>query len=90
MSAMRRLLDWLDRPAPGAREPHPDQLVELVRFPSRQAADLAVWELDTNGIRAIAQHGDANGMAPHYAFVSGHQVLVLARDLERARQVLSR
>jgi hypothetical protein len=72
-----------------ARPPRPDELVELTRFALRQDADLAVWELEVNGIKAVAYHGDANGMAPHYGIADGNRVMVFARDVERAAQVLA-
>jgi prepilin-type processing-associated H-X9-DG protein len=86
-----RLREWLYRPVKGATPPGPDDLVEVCRFSGfdgRQRADLAVFELGANGIKAMAQHNDAHGNAPHYAFVDGHRVLVFGRDLEVAAAVL--
>jgi hypothetical protein len=89
MGAFGRLRDWLYRPTADARPPDPDDLVEAARFSLRQDADLAVFELEANGIKAMAQHNDAGGMAPHFGVADGHRVLVLARDLERANSVLT-
>jgi hypothetical protein len=75
----------------GATPPGPDDLVEVscfAGFNGRQNADLAVFELEANGIKAMAQHNDAHGMAPHYGVADGHRVLVFARDLDAAAAVL--
>jgi len=83
-----RLRDWLYRPSGDGAPPAPDALVEVTRFSLRQDADLAVFELEANGIKAMAQHNDSNGMTPHLGMTDGHRVLVFGRDLERAAEVL--
>jgi hypothetical protein len=91
VGAITRLRDWLYQPVRGATPPGPDDLVEVRRFigfSGRQDADLAVFELEANGIKAMAQHNDSNGMTPHYGLVDGHRVLVFARDLDAAAAVL--
>ena len=90
MGPIARLRDWLNRPPADARPPAPDDLVAVRVFATRQDADLALWQLDVNGVKAMVQHNDANGIAPHYGLADGHRVLVLARDLEHADTVLSR
>jgi hypothetical protein len=89
MGAFTRLRDWLYRPTGDARPPAPDELVEVTRFSLRQDADLALFQLEANGIKAMVQHNDAHGMAPHFGLADGHRILVFARDLERAAEVLT-
>jgi hypothetical protein len=89
VGAFARLRDWLYQPAAGAKPPGPDQLVEVTRFATRQDAELALFELRANGIQAMVQHNDGNGMVPHFGIADGHRVLVFGRDLDVAAAVLT-
>ena len=72
---------------PGA--PRPDgHIVELARFPTRFEADVVISMLESNGIRAVADYGDAGGWLPHVALYHGARVLVLDDDLERSQLLL--
>jgi hypothetical protein len=65
-----------------------EQIVELMRLPSRFAADVVVAALDARGIKAAAVHSDAGGWAPHLSAYVGHRVMVFENDVETARALL--
>lgn len=44
--------------------------------------------LATNGIRAMAKYGDADGWAPHFSLIDGFRVCVFDDDLDAARRLL--
>jgi hypothetical protein len=71
---------WLDKPVDPDREPDPDSLVELTRLGSRIDAEALVRELSLLGIDARLFSADADGVAPHYGLLTGHRVMVRARD----------
>jgi hypothetical protein len=73
-----------------AREPRPGgRIVELANFSSRFEADATIDVLESNGIRAMAKYGDADGWAPHLALLDGYRGCVFDDDLDRARRLLS-
>ncbi|MBA2325557.1 MAG: DUF2007 domain-containing protein [Actinobacteria bacterium] len=72
-----------------ARPPRPDgEIVELVNLPTRLEADMILELLATNGIRAMAKYGDADGWAPHFSLIDGFRVCVFDDDLDAARRLL--
>jgi len=81
------------------RHEHPDdghdghrdheKIVELTTMPSRTAADIIVAALESRGIKAVADHGDASGWDPMLSLLQGHRVLVFEGDLETARAILA-
>ena len=66
-----------------------DQIVELVRVPSRFEADVLVAKLEANGITASARHNDAGGWAPQFSMFGGHAVMVFDCDLDRAAALIA-
>ena len=65
-----------------------EQIVELVRVPSRFAADVIVAALEARGIKSTALHSDAGGWAPNLSVYVGHRVMVFENDVETARALL--
>jgi len=66
-----------------------EQIVELVRVPTRFEADTLVASLESRGIKAAAVHSDASGWAPQFGVWVGHRVMVFENDLETARAILA-
>jgi hypothetical protein len=66
-----------------------EKIVELTTMPSRTSADIIVAALESRGIKAVADHGDASGWDPMLSLLQGHRVLVFEGDLDVARQILS-
>ena len=66
-----------------------EKIVELTTMPSRPGADIRVAALESRGIKAVADHGDAGGWDPMLSLLQGHRVLVFEGDLEVARQILA-
>jgi hypothetical protein len=72
-----------------SHEPRPDgRIVELANFGSRFEADVALAELEQNGIQAHSKYGDAGGWMPHVALLDGFRVFVFEEDLDAARALL--
>ena len=65
-----------------------EHIVELVRVPSRFAADVIVAALEARGIKASALHSDAGGWAPNLSAYDGHRVMVFENDVETAQALL--
>ena len=66
-----------------------EKIVELVRVPSRFAADVLLAALESRGIKAMVDHGDAAGWDPMLSLLQGHRVLVFEGDLDAARAILA-
>jgi len=64
-------------------------VVELTRVPSEAEANAIVRDLEAAGITATVFGADAMGAYPQRGLVQGARVMVLARDLDRARPLLS-
>lgn len=65
-----------------------EHIVELMRVPTRFAADVVVAALESRGIKASALHSDAGGWAPNLAMYVGHRVMVFENDVEIARALV--
>ena len=66
-----------------------EKIVELTTTSSRPTADVLVAALESRGIKAVADHGDASGWDPMLSLLQGHRVLVFEGDLDVARQILA-
>jgi Putative prokaryotic signal transducing protein len=66
-----------------------EKIVELTTTSSRTATDILVAALESRGIKAVADHGDASGWDPMLSLLQGHRVMVFEGDLEVARQILA-
>ena len=66
-----------------------EKIVELTTMPSRASTDILVAALESRGIKAVADHGDADGWDPMLSLLQGHRVLVFEGDLEVAREILA-
>ncbi len=72
-----------------ARRPNPEgRIIELANLPTRLEADMVLELLASNGIRAMAKYGDADGWAPHFSLIDGFRVCVFDDDLDAARHLL--
>lgn len=70
-------------------DPRPDgRIVELANFGTRFEADVALDELERNGIQAHPKYGDAGGWMPHVALLDGFRIFVFEEDLDAARELL--
>ena len=67
---------------PGVDHHDHERIVELATLPSRTAADITVATLESRGIKATVDHGDASGWDPMLSLLQGHRVLVFEGDLE--------
>ncbi len=76
------------RTTPAATVAGDERIVELTRFPTRFAADVAVAALHARGITATVAYGDADGWEPQFSVVQGSRIMVFERDLGVARRVL--
>jgi hypothetical protein len=65
-----------------------ERIVELTTLPTRPAADVILAALESRGIKAIVDHGDAGGWDPMFSLLQGHRVLVFEGDLEIAREII--
>ena len=66
-----------------------ERIVELVSFPARFEAEVAIAALEARGIKAMIDHGDASGWDPMLSLLQGHRVLVFEGDVETARAILA-
>jgi putative signal transducing protein len=90
MSILTHILSWFDgsNDAP-ARLPSPDEAVVLVKPNGEAEAQLFHDMLEQEGIRSMVRNTDAasaraGGMGPAWAY----ELLVLRKDLHRAREIL--
>ena len=67
-----------------------DELHVLCSFATEFEADMAKALLEEDGIPALVQSDSAGGMNPTLAFATGVRLLVFAKDLPMAREVLAR
>lgn len=67
-----------------------DQLHVLCSFATDFEADMARALLEQAGVPAIIQSDSAGGMNPTLTFAKGVRLLVLAKDLSTAREILDR
>lgn len=58
-------------------------------FGNREAANLAVAQLEANGIAAWITADDGGGLLPNLALAQGVSVFVSESDAEAARELLS-
>lgn len=63
-------------------------LVEVARYSSRPAAELALARLEADGIEAVAGVDDGGGSIPALDLTRGVRILVTAEDEDRARASL--
>ncbi len=66
-----------------------DALFELTRVAFIGEAEAIRRDLESLGIPATVFESDAGGWAPYLAVYTGNRVMVRARDVVRAREVLS-
>jgi len=76
-------------PKPASAEGGDDNVVELTRVPFIGEAIAIKQDLERIGIVASVFESDGGGWAPYLAINSGNRVMVCARDLPRATQLLS-
>jgi hypothetical protein len=65
-----------------------EQIVELIRVPTRTEADVIIAKLKANNIDAIGEYGDAGAWMPHLGLVQGSAVKVFENDFARARELI--
>jgi len=83
---LRSAVEWLNKPvseAPG------DELVAVAEVLSSFEGQHYVNELMIHDIKAVLFTSDANGVQPLWSVFIGHRVMVLARDAERAAQIIN-
>ncbi|MDQ1358375.1 MAG: hypothetical protein QOF20_1980 [Acidimicrobiaceae bacterium] len=73
----------------GRRASTDDAVVELTRVAFIGEAIAIKQDLERVGIHAAVFQSDAGGWAPHYGIEQGNRVMVLAKDLAHAQQLLS-
>jgi hypothetical protein len=73
----------------GGRDSHDDDIVELTRVPLVAEAVAIKQDLERVGVFASVFESDAGGWAPHCGIGQGNRVMVRARDLAEAQQLLS-
>jgi hypothetical protein len=66
-----------------------DTVVELTRVPFIGEAIAIKQDLGRIGILASVFESDSGGWAPHLGVDQGNRVMVLARDVARAKELLS-
>lgn len=66
-----------------------DETVVAATVTDAFEAEVARVALEDAGIRAVVQADDAGGMHPQLTSVGGVRILVNARDLEEAQQILA-
>jgi hypothetical protein len=66
-----------------------ERIVPVAILPTRMEADIMVAALASRGIKAVADHGDADGWDPMLSLLQGHRVLVFEGDLAVARAILA-
>ena len=71
-------------------EANSDELHVLCSFSTEFEADMARALLEEEGIPALVQSDSAGGMDPTLTFAKGVRLLVFAKDLPMAREVLTR
>jgi hypothetical protein len=76
-------------PKPGATNHDGDDVVELTRVTFIGEAIAIKQDLARIGVVATVFESDGGGWAPYLAINSGNRVMVCARDLARATQLLS-
>jgi hypothetical protein len=82
-------VDLVDTPPRTEDEEHfTGPIVELTRLPSRFEADILIAKLQSAGMRAVLDAGDAGGWYPNLGMAHGYRVLVADDDLDDARQLL--
>jgi hypothetical protein len=89
MSILSRIFGWLGGDAAPARLPSPDEIVLAAEPAGEAEAHLFQDMLEHEGIRSMIRNTDASsaqagGMGPVWAY----QLLVLRKDLRRAREIL--
>jgi len=89
MSILSRIFGWFAGSAAPARLPSPDDTVLLTEPAGEVEANLFRDMLEQDGIRSMIRNIDASsaqagGMGPVWAY----QLLVLRKDLRRAREIL--
>jgi len=86
---MRRRREHADNRKPAVSDSHDDDVVELTRVPLIAEAVAIKQDLERIGILASVFESDAGGWAPYYGIEQGNRVMVRARDLAEAQQLLS-
>jgi hypothetical protein len=66
-----------------------DDLVTVASFPDVAEAELARERLGLEGIRAFVIDEQTAGVMPYLTGSTGVRVQVVAKDLERAREILA-
>ncbi len=66
-----------------------EALVELTRVPYISEAVAIRQDLERAGIAAAVFESDGGGWAPHFAVAEGHRIMVHARDMNRAQELIS-
>jgi len=66
-----------------------ERIVPVAILPTRMEAEISVAALESRGIKATADHGDADGWDPMLSLLQGHRVLVFESDLAVARAILA-
>lgn len=66
-----------------------DAVVELTRVPFIGEAIAIKQDLERIGVLASVFQSDSSGWAPHLGIDQGNRVMVLSRDLARAKQLIS-
>jgi len=67
-----------------------DELHVLCNFATEFEADMARALLEEDDIPVMVQGDNAGGMNPSLTFAGGVRLLVFAKDIPRAREVLAR
>jgi hypothetical protein len=68
---------------------HRDDLIELTRVSFIAEAVAIQQDLERIGVAATVFASDAGGWAPHFGIEQGQRVMIHARDLVKAREILS-
>ena len=76
------------RPSDDDHHDH-ERIVPVDILPTRMEAEITVAALESRGIKAVADHGDASGWDPMLSLLQGHRVLVFESDLAVARAILA-
>jgi hypothetical protein len=66
-----------------------EALVELTRVPFIAEAVAIRQDLERAGIAATVFESDGGGWAPHFSIAEGHRVMIHARDMNRAQELIS-